>query len=194
MKDTSYYQSDRFPFIGENFLGPEDCRAIIEYTEANLDMFETHLDNDFWSKRVVNVHHVADSRIQKLMLDTNRAIGQIVQSLTVGTPPMYPDTIQIVRWYKGFELTPHADAENPGEDDHPFPWRDFASVLYLNDDYVGGEIHWPHKGMEIKPRPGMLAIFPGTYEFLHGVREVTEGVRYTLPSFFSRDPSHRVVL
>ena len=38
---------------------------------------------------------------------------------------------------------------------------------------------------EPKIKPGMLVLFPGTLEYLHGVKEVTQGVRYTIASFFT---------
>ena len=54
----------------------------------------------------------------------------------------------------------------------------------------GGEIYFPNKENYCPPiEPGMLVFFPGTLEFLHGVKEVTEGTRYTIASFFTRDKS-----
>jgi predicted 2-oxoglutarate/Fe(II)-dependent dioxygenase YbiX len=88
-------------------------------------------------------------------------------------------------------LHPHADSENPDGIPHPFPWRDFASVIYLNDDYDGGTIYFPNLNIELKPLPGTLITFPGTLRYLHGVRRVTGGMRHTIASFITFDESKR---
>jgi len=182
----NYYDPSLYPFIQRFFLTNEESNAIIAYTEKNLDLFDnSSQSNDFWSKRVIDYHRIKDPEIKKLVIQISKDVGSIVSHMALDKRPLVPDTLQIVRWMRGYELHPHADKENPNGNPHPFPWRDFASVVYLNDDYSGGQIHWPNKNIEWKPEKGSLAIFPGTSEFLHGVREVPEGVRYTIASFYT---------
>jgi hypothetical protein len=96
--------------------------------------------------------------------------------------PAYPDlelsgfkTIQ--RMQEGVELKSHSDQ-------HTDPSIQYASIIYLNDDYVDGEIFFPNKGLTIKPKTGSLLIFPGNEEFEHGVRHVGPGpIRYVLVGF-----------
>jgi hypothetical protein len=184
----TYYNSELFPFIYENFLTAPECDVIVSYTEKHLELFDNKQQPDsFWDKRVINVKDFQDHNIRDLIVHINKNVGSIIKQLT--NREVYPDTLQVVRWIRGYELKPHADKENPDGNPHPFPWRDFATLVYLNDNYVGGEIWWPNKNKEIKPKKGSLVIFPGTLEFLHGVRETTEGSRYTLPSFFTLDAS-----
>jgi predicted 2-oxoglutarate/Fe(II)-dependent dioxygenase YbiX len=64
-------------------------------------------------------------------------------------------------------------------------------VIYLNDDYEGGEIYFPNLSLELKPLPGTLITFPGTLRYLHGVRRVTGGMRHTIASFITFDESKR---
>lgn len=184
----TYYNSELFPFVLPNFLTEPECDIIIAYTERHLDLFDNKgQTNDFWDKRVINVSDFEDKNIRDLIVHINKNVGNIVEELC--KQKVYPDTLQVVRWIRGFELKPHADKEEPDGSPHPFPWRDFATLVYLNDNYTGGEIFWPNKNKELKAKKGTLAIFPGTLEYLHGVRETTEGTRYTLPSFFTLDAS-----
>jgi len=53
-------------------------------------------------------------------------------------------------------------------------------VVYINDDYEGGEIFYPQKGLSIKPKPLSLVMHPGNKEYEHGVNEVKNTVRYSL--------------
>lgn len=81
------------------------------------------------------------------------------------------------RMQEGVELKAHTDQ-------HTDPSISYAGVLYLNDDYVDGEVFWPNKNLTLKPKPGTLVIFPGTDEYNHGVRHVGKGpIRYVMPAF-----------
>lgn len=81
------------------------------------------------------------------------------------------------RMQEGVELKAHTDQ-------HTDPSIKYAAVLYLNDDYVDGEVFWPNKNLELKPIPGTLVMFPGTDEYHHGVKHVGKGpIRYVMPAF-----------
>jgi hypothetical protein len=83
----------------------------------------------------------------------------------------------IQRMYDGVELVSHHDQNTDESIKH-------AAVVYINDDYNGGEIFWAKKDFEMKPEAGDLLIFGGDPEWEHGVRFVTEGPkRYVLPGF-----------
>jgi hypothetical protein len=58
---------------------------------------------------------------------------------------------------------------------------EFGAVVYLNDDYEGGEINFPTLNLSIKPTKGSLLYWPGYLP--HSVSPVTSGTRYTLPIF-----------
>ncbi len=59
----------------------------------------------------------------------------------------------------------------------------------LNSDFEGGQIYFLNQAAEPKITPGMLVFFPRTLEYLHGVRMITRGVRYTVASFWTFDPT-----
>jgi len=82
------------------------------------------------------------------------------------------------RLYEGSQLKAHYDRYSD-------KLVAYASVLYLNDDYNGGELFFPELDFEIaKPEVGSLIIFPGSEKYTHGVRHVKEGpVRYVIPAF-----------
>lgn len=61
---------------------------------------------------------------------------------------------------------------------------EYAAVLYINDDYIAGELFFPRLNFSLKPEPATLMLFPGTELFEHGVTPVGAGpVRYVLPAF-----------
>jgi hypothetical protein len=91
----------------------------------------------------------------------------------------------IVRWRAGDGQSPHADKQLPDGSPSRNPENDVGSVIYLNDDYEGGQIYFPIQGIEFSPKPGSLVFFPGDINYLHGVKTVSKGTRYTLPNFWT---------
>jgi hypothetical protein len=59
----------------------------------------------------------------------------------------------------------------------------YGVVLYLNDDYEGGEIYYPKLDIQYKPKAGDMIIHPGSEEYAHGVRDISNGTRYVITFF-----------
>jgi hypothetical protein len=59
----------------------------------------------------------------------------------------------------------------------------YGIVYYANDNFDGGEIFYPKFNIEYKPKAGDLIIHPATMEYMHGVRDVSSGVRYSMNMF-----------
>lgn len=56
-------------------------------------------------------------------------------------------------------------------------------VLYLNDDFDGGEIYYPKANLEIKPVARSLVVHPAGMIYRHGVKPVSNGQRFSLAGF-----------
>lgn len=83
----------------------------------------------------------------------------------------------IQRMQEGVELKSHTDQDTD-------PSIRYATILYLNKEYNDGELFFPKQGVELKPEPKSLLIFPGTKDFEHGVKHVGKGpIRYVLVGF-----------
>ena len=90
-----------------------------------------------------------------------------------------PDEITIRKYHVGGKMGPHIDCE---EDDDEA--RLTASlVLYLNDDFEGGDVIFREQGINIRPEPGSLLIFPSVKPYYHESTEITSGYKYMCPAF-----------
>jgi len=88
----------------------------------------------------------------------------------------------IQRQYVGSELGGHYDQYV----DTRMKW---ASVVYINDNYNGGEFYFSEKKILVKPPRKSMLVFPATEEYWHGVKMVEEGpTRYAMPSFIWSEP------
>jgi hypothetical protein len=59
----------------------------------------------------------------------------------------------------------------------------YGAVLYLNDNYDGGQIYYPNVGIQIKPSAGSLVVHPSNKKYSHGVKVVKNGIRYCTTTF-----------
>jgi hypothetical protein len=82
----------------------------------------------------------------------------------------------ILKYGKGQKFINHID-------DYSEKTRRISTVLYLNDDYLGGEILFPRFNISYKPKANDFILFPSTYVYNHSVLEVTQGKRYAVVSW-----------
>ncbi len=84
--------------------------------------------------------------------------------------------MQIVKWPVGAFQLHHIDQSQPD--------ISMSSILYLNDDYEGGETNY-EDGTIFKPKKGRLLFFDGKY-YEHGVKEVRNNIRYTVATWYKK--------
>jgi hypothetical protein len=182
----------------ENFMTPEELQILGDFARSitEWDYTETHYNEDgtmiydslYWKDRVAT-----SLTIDKQDPRINPIIQKMVARLKVEVDSFFnvnanPTNPAIVRWLPGQLQMPHADKElhegaNAGKP-NDFPWYDLAGLFYLNDDYEGGELYFPQHDIKFKPKAGAAYFFPGDMNYIHGVTEITSGIRYTVPFFW----------
>jgi predicted 2-oxoglutarate/Fe(II)-dependent dioxygenase YbiX len=121
------------------------------------------------------------SQVRSTEEDLENEVTALTNRVNEIMPPEYPTTRYGVmqRHYKGVGLEDHRDTDcNPS--------LEFATVVYLNENYEGGYLYFKDDDLttQIKPPAGSMMLFRASR--LHGVTEVTsEGQRYVLTSFIS---------
>jgi hypothetical protein len=84
--------------------------------------------------------------------------------------------VPIKKWNQGQSMGPHFDGQDGDST------LAFSLVAYVNDDYEGGEIHFPNQNITIKPKAGSLIMFPSQQPYVHEVMPITSGTRYMSPA------------
>lgn len=175
-----------FPKLFKNDLSAEEIADIITYININIKNFGELQKDNYWKGRTLHYNDIQSNYHKTLMIKNIKYALSILNSDI--DKSIYCEHLSIARWPIGYDLAPHADAENPvGCVPHPYPWRDFACITFLNDNFNGGILYFPKLNLEIIPQPGYSIVFPGTLEYLHGVTTITSGNRYTIASFLTYD-------
>lgn len=178
--------------LREGFLDAAACRALLDCFDRNVARIDTSAKHDYWRDRLLYYQAIAhEPEARAIMRDARARTVEALRAFYGVADTIYTDTVHIVRWSEGQSMPAHADNCEPDGRPNAYPWREYASVLYLNDDYEGGEIYFDRVGLRLKPQAGMLVGFKGGLEHFHGVDKVTRGTRFTMPGWHTRDARRR---
>jgi hypothetical protein len=199
---TSWWKGDgrQFPYhlpgerhrhfiTRKDVLSPAQCRLLIDCFERRREAHAARAGGEYWSGRFIWQNNLPESEIDAIrVMQQLRALTLTILNQAIRPDePLYSDTAQLVRWHEGIELQPHVDNMEPDGRPNISPHRSFSSILYLNDDYEGGETFFPGYGIRIKPTAGALVVFGAGPEYVHGITRVTRGLRYTYAGWFTYD-------
>lgn len=173
--------------------GPDWCDDLIRLVERlNLWGRATISDGDEG-----NYHHVdrnndalsIDARLsdelapyQRLLLpQIAHQCALVYKTLNKYTTISKDTNYQLLRYKPGQHFNTHVD-HIVGHPD----WgrRQLSFLLYLNDDYAGGELWFPRQQRKIKPKAGDVVLFPSHFTHPHAGLDVTQGVKYAVVSWF----------
>lgn len=93
----------------------------------------------------------------------------------------YHEGYNVLRYRTGQEYKAHKDGET-------VTGRALSAILYLNNDFEGGEVEFVHHNVKIKPKPGMLLLFPSNYAYSHIAHPVTSGTKYAIVTWIKDRP------
>ena len=156
----------------ENVLSQEEHMTLIDYVK-NAEPWKQQP----WGAITIESQDLSKEIFKILNKIFELVYQKSVNLYNVAINPFQKSALHIVKFVKDFSLDPHVDTLS-SEGNH------IASVYYINDDYIGGEINFPEHNLKIKPKSNSLIIFPGNENYLHEVLKITEGDRYSSAMWF----------
>jgi hypothetical protein len=162
------------------FLTAQESQALIDYYESAS---EEWMETCFYNARVMNPFapfeknpsgdindHYFYSLRTRLQEYGEAAMARKLRNLTLSAH----------KWLPGAFASDHAD--NAELDGTLNAWQDnkMVTIIYLNDNYEGGELTFRDHGISIAPKQGTMVAFDVGFENIHGVNEVLSGQRWTM--------------
>lgn len=161
--------------IVKEFMHPEDAAIISDYARSVDSSFSEFGNGE---REFTFYANFKDQDIEDLLNSYGQRVLDFVKNCYPGPFEEYDKSkTHIARFSPGAGMHEHFDSTKP---------NDIATLIYINNDYEGGEIYFPDYQIFIKPSAGDLVCFPDTPDFVHGVKPVLDGIRYTLPRWFTR--------
>lgn len=127
-----------------------------------------------------------DDKVISLLKKYSDIVNKLNKDNNGFVPELYTVSAVLSLWPEGSYAGKHIDSHSGYE------FVQFSSVLYLNDNYSGGELYFPNQDFLYKPKAGDIVTFPsGGTEYMHSVNRVTEGKRYTMAMWHSMEKEKR---
>ena len=180
----------------ENFISNEEAKKTI-----NLLNLMEQKDPDFWKgisfyesyssgypepgDPIFNECGLPDTWFKDLEQRFKEVTAKVAK---VDVNKMSKISFHTQRWLPGAFAPLHSDNTSNDGTYGAFTRSRYATFLYLNDDFEGGELHFEKSGEDseiiLKPRTGLIAAFHGGHKNLHEVKVIKKSTRYTIGSFW----------
>jgi hypothetical protein len=176
---------DRFEIIGQsedniviidNFLSKETMYILNNFIrEKTYGMAE---DFNYLSKKMFKDEN---PEIFKIFVDLEKKIPKYINeylknfNIQIEEKPLF--NMSFASRIPNTRMEEHFDY-NPEEIGNGNIRANMTALMYINDDYSGGELFFPTQHLTYKPELGSLVIFPSNY--LHGVLECMGNSRYSV--------------
>lgn len=182
-------------FMFPNYMDSATVKEILDFVKAQPDKPLMILDESSTADKL----NISDSPVRVTgyieLGDMRQRITDIVRECFIDLAHRclnveldWFEAPDIMRYRSGGFYKGHADSEN--YDAKAGQWkkiidRDLSLLLYLNDDFEGGELSFYGLRYQIWPRPGAAVMFPSDHRFVHQAEKVTKGERYAIVSWAS---------
>lgn len=162
------------------FLTPEESQKLIDYYESSADDWQLTC---FFNARVMDPKapmakgafpEINDDYFESLRAKCKQygedAMGRGLRNLTLSAH----------KWLPGAFAADHAD--NAELDGTLNAWQEnkMVTIIYLNDNYDGGELTFRDHNLSIAPKQGTMVAFDVGFNNVHGVNKVESGERWTM--------------
>jgi len=148
--------------VVKNFLPEKILNDLINYHKNNFDL------NNNLSKKHRNTEVIMCEKDSGNFKEIETILNNFIKKINKNYVINY---FEIVKWPCGEFQKEHFD----------FEYHPYTTILYLNDNFEGGETVVGHK--HIIPEKNKLVGFEGN-KIIHKVNEIKKGTRYTLPCWY----------
>lgn len=183
-----------------NVLSYEDCDTIIDWYNENIDK-ETQSGMNLGD---VNNHRTSSSLSVPIETQIDIKLSSAIDNTlliyiqTLNEKCKLKDSLQWINYLpqklisENFSINRYAETQeykwhiDEGDDyfrEMGMFTRKFSIVLYLNDDFDGGETEFQFA--KVKPQKGACLIFPSNFMYIHCARPVKNGVKYSVASWLA---------
>jgi hypothetical protein len=176
LDDNIYYYTNIF----------DDLKAYMLLVENSDLLWKDWLSSDgenFYGSYIGGNYTLEDNLLNPIKGVIHKCLSDYVEktNLTFG---WIPEFYKIQKYSTGAYMGPHVDSIDKTADKSPT----ISIVIYLNDDYEGGNICFPEQGLDIKPEAGSMIVFPSYPPYYHDPKPVTKGTKYMCPVFCFKEP------
>lgn len=171
------------PVVIKNFITPEDAQTLID--EINHPS-ETNPYPEYYKTRYGGTAYPYNKVVLGIQKKYSLLSNDIHQRLN-------PDETKKIQTFKSFgSVWAQGNSGNAHIDDQaPEEFIEYSTVIYLDDNFTGGELYFPGLNLTYKPEKydGIFFISDGDL-WRHGISEIESGHRTTLLYMHTTQTEH----
>jgi len=183
----------------KKFLTKKECKGIIEKYAVNLPKMSVLGSDNKDNFRVAEGTWIPKDSNNTVIEKFKNKVAEIT-----GLPEEHQELPHLVRYVVGGEYKPHQDFFWPGTNYYDSSMKEggnraFSCLLYLNDDFEGGQTDFPTWKLTVIPQTGSIISWRNMKEngelekdSLHAGLPVTKGVKYIL-IVWVREHAYKVI-
>jgi hypothetical protein len=163
-------------YVYENFLSEEETIKILKILK--------NFKEEEWNKSE-NIAPAFSPEVKYYSLIINRLKENLIEELDLDKGSNFVRLLQGSHWgvhSDNFEYLSLREQSKNLKDNEPFKMVEniqYGFVVYMNDDYEGGEIYYVDQNIIYKPKRGDLIIHSSEEFCKHGVKKIIFGTRYS---------------
>jgi len=172
----------------KKFASKEDCDYFTDFLNKSLRKNYPLRTTPLNKKKYIEDPNY---RHQKFIDDSLKIIIPYCKDVYNFKGPLVREKCEFGIWSPNTSMPPHIDddySDSNNTDKEEYNYIKFTALLYLNDDYQGGEIEFIDLNLKIKPEQGDLLIFKcDSLDTTHQVNTVIGSTRCTLSLWLQSD-------
>ena len=172
--------------VSENTLSLKECTFLIDLYDRYAELSS---QRDYSGRPLLHYYTLRDADSESAICLYSISL-RCKEKIEAGlrTPELIVESVFLACLWPGDSHIPHADSEREEHGrwvPNHTPQRDYTSLIYLNDNFTGGQLIFPDRDVVITPKRGLFVGFPSNHKFVHAVPNVLSGKRYSLPVWFT---------
>lgn len=164
--------------VNDENSGVKFTRSVLIGDKDNKDNLKSQYrtSQDISTSKNKNNKVIKDFE-DKCEIVVNECLSSYKKEMMIGYDIYNPEGFNILKYEVGGHFGSHYDS-------YPRINRCISGLIYLNDDYEGGEIEFVYFNLKIKPKAGTVILFPPNYPYRHIAHPVTSGTKYSVATWY----------
>jgi hypothetical protein len=171
------------PIVVKNFISEQHAKVLLN--EINSPS-EQNPYPEYYKTRFGGTAYPYNKTVLKIQRKYSLKANEMLQNF-------YPEETKKIKTYKCFGSKyfvgnmagPHIDDQFPEE------FIEYSTIIYLNDNFEGGVLYFPHQNFEYIPEKYSAVFFISDGQYWeHGVTKINSGSRSTLLYMHTTQTEH----
>lgn len=196
--------------IIHNAIEDKKCDYIVEYMKKQPMRWAEATKGESIENPVNKTDRITQEvkkgKLEKQIIALIKKLFTEIVNDKLGKTLQWFETPVVLFYTKDGQYKPHSDSEY--FDSVTRKWkklvdRDYSILLYLSDDFTGGDLTFNMFGFSYHPKKGDVVFFPSDSRYKHEAERVLSGNRYAIvswcavkesPKLSERPPAHAILV